>query len=661
MGQKKPNRLISQHSPYLKQHAYNPVDWYPWGKEAFEKAKKENKLLIISIGYASCHWCHVMEKESFEDEEIAEIMNTHFVSIKVDREEHPDVDAIYMDAVQVMTGQGGWPLNVFALPDGRPIVGGTYFPKAQWKNLCLHLANLWKNDPDRVYEYAEKLHQVLQELQLDGLNLKPTSVSDKDLKETIAQWKTYMDAEWGGEKKTPKFILPSNWITLLNYALVENDSTLRQFVFFTLERIAKGGIFDHVGGGFARYSTDRFWHIPHFEKMLYDNAQLLLLYTIAYAVSKNPVFQIVVEKTVHFLFTELSDGSLFYSALDADSEGEEGKYYTWTYEELNSLLPEACKEEFLNLFQIQPDGNWEDGKNVLWIPEGDFPVNNPCIENALNILLQERKKRVPPETDTKILTGYNALTLKALLIAGRYLDHPEWIQKAIHFEQILRQKLYHPEMGLAHQYLPDTFQPAYLEDYAFYIDLLIELFSSTGNPSYITFAQNLLKQVFQQFDRFPPYFVMSPNSPLILKAPLYDNVVPSPNSIMAYNLYRLGILLGEPSYLQRAEKMVSHLANSFLQHPSYFGNWLNLFFHFHYPSYEVVICGPNAKSQAQPFLSTYRPFLFVCFTEQPSNLPIFQGRFPTEDITLFYVCERGICHLPLRDQEKALKQVFQVK
>lgn len=658
MGQKTPNRLIHQHSPYLRQHAYNPVDWYPWGEEAFEKARRENKLLIISIGYASCHWCHVMEKESFEDEEVAQIMNTYFVPIKVDREEHPDVDAVYMDAVQLMTGRGGWPLNAFALPDGRPIAGGTYFPKAQWKALCSHIAQLWKHNPERVYAYAERLHDVLKDLQRDGLELNRKTLSEEAIRDAIASWKKRFDTQWGGEKQVPKFILPANWLALINYAITVQDTSLLQFVFFTLERIAKGGIFDHVGGGFARYSTDHFWHIPHFEKMLYDNAQLIHLYAVAYAVSQNPCFRKVVEKTVNFLPRDLSDGTLFYSALDADSEGEEGKYYTWTYEEIQNLVPHECKEKFLTLYDIARNGNWEANKNVLWIPNGDFPVNDPCIENALNLLLEYRKKRIPPETDTKILTGYNALALKSLLVAGRLLDRPDWIQKAMDAENVLRQKIYNSRHELSHQYLPDTFQPAYLEDYAFYIDLLIELFSTTGEGHYLSFSQLLLKQVFEKFDQQPPYFVMSEQSPLIQKVPLIDNVVPSPNSVMALNLYRLGILLEEPSYLQRAEEMVFNLTTHLTKTPSYFGNWLNVAFHFVFPAYEVVICGPRAAAMAKPFLSHYHPLLFVCYSDKKVNLTIFQNRYPEGEEVLFYLCERGTCHLPQKDWKEVFHQVF---
>ena len=405
MNQKKPNKLINESSPYLLQHAYNPVDWYAWNDEALSKAKKENKPLIISIGYAACHWCHVMEHESFEDEEVAKLMSENFVSIKVDREEHPDIDQIYMDAAYLITGRGGWPLNVVALPDGRPIFAGTYFPKEQWKQILNYFRDNYSKEAETIEKEADKLTRAIRTVHIPGLNEKENLLSREEIENAFQKIISVIDFEEGGTKGAPKFPLPGIFEFLLQfYFHTENEKTL-QAVELTLDKIASGGIYDHVGGGFARYSTDNVWKVPHFEKMLYDNVQLVSLYSNAFKVIKKNSYKEVVYQTLEFIERELSDSSGgFYSSLDADSEGIEGKYYLWNKREIENLLGEDSKL-FCKYFNVTETANWE-GSNILFITSDkkdilkkyklDEKSFDEKIKKSKSILLKERLKRVKP-------------------------------------------------------------------------------------------------------------------------------------------------------------------------------------------------------------------------------------------------------------------------
>ncbi|HFB61375.1 MAG TPA: thioredoxin domain-containing protein, partial [Bacteroidetes bacterium] len=421
------NHLIHETSPYLLQHAHNPVDWYPWGKEAFEKARRENKLVLVSIGYAACHWCHVMEKESFENEDVAGFMNDHFVCIKVDREQRPDVDHQYMDAVQLLTGRGGWPLNCFALPDGRPVWGGTYFPPKQWMSVLDHLNRLWQNEPQKLKEQAGQLARGIRQNNLLRLSATGRPFKKSDLDKALTSWRRHFDLTWGGSSGAPKFPMPSNYRFLLNQYYHNGDKSLLHYVELSLEKMAQGGIDDHLGGGFARYSTDSRWEVPHFEKMLYDNAQLLSLYAEAYRLTRKPLYKQVVYQTAGFLQRELlsPDGG-FYASLDADSEGGEGNFYVWTKKETDSLLGEEAPL-FNAAYSVTAAGNWETGKNVLFVQKdlktlaGNFHLTPQEAEKRLascrRKLFEARSRRTRPATDTKVLTSWNALTITGLLSA----------------------------------------------------------------------------------------------------------------------------------------------------------------------------------------------------------------------------------------------------
>ena len=435
------NQLINETSPYLLQHAHNPVNWYPWGEEALEKAKKENKLIIVSIGYAACHWCHVMEHESFENEEVASLMNDEFVCIKIDREERPDIDQVYMNAVQLISGRGGWPLNCITLPDGRPIYGGTYYPAKNWMELLTNVNRFVKESPDRAENQATELTKGVNSTEFITLNEDKAQFSTLDLDRMFTHFEKQLDPVNGGNKGAPKFPMPVGYEFLLHYNYVMDEPEALEAVILTLNKMANGGIYDQIGGGFSRYSTDAYWKAPHFEKMLYDNAQLVSLYSSAYQLTKNPTYKNTIEETLSFVDRELSakEGG-FYSSLDADSEGEEGKFYVWKYEEIKNLIKNET-DLISDYYNIEKDGNWENGENILLktLSNSAFAQKNNLSEKELiakvndfkSILLKEREKRIRPALDDKILTSWNALMIKGYVDAYRTLNKKEYLNKAL--------------------------------------------------------------------------------------------------------------------------------------------------------------------------------------------------------------------------------------
>ncbi|MBL4569218.1 MAG: thioredoxin domain-containing protein, partial [Flavobacteriaceae bacterium] len=460
------NNLIKETSPYLLQHAHNPVNWYAWNDETLALAKKENKLLLISIGYSSCHWCHVMEDESFENEEVAAIMNKYFINVKVDREERPDVDQVYMTAVQLMTGSGGWPLNCIALPDGRPIWGGTYFKKDDWLNNLNQIGELYLNTPEKIIEYAEKLTEGVQQSGLVTLNKNKPLFTKEYLKNTVQKWETYFDNNQGGLNRAPKFPMPNNYHFLLRYAFQNNDADLTKYVNTTLTKIAHGGIFDQVGGGFSRYSVDTKWHIPHFEKMLYDNGQLVSLFSDAYLISKNDLYKETVYKTLTFIERELlhKNGG-FYASLDADSlnekeELEEGAFYVWTEAELKKHIKDF--DLFADYYNVNEFGFWEHEKYHLIRNTTDekFADKHKLSINVLKekvvdwnkTLLKERAKKSRPRLDDKILTSWNALMLKGYIDAYRVFDNPHFLEIAKKNALFLEKNMLKSDGSLFHNF-----------------------------------------------------------------------------------------------------------------------------------------------------------------------------------------------------------------
>lgn len=671
MSDKHTNRLIHETSPYLLQHAHNPVDWYPWGDEALEKAKQEDKLLLISIGYSSCHWCHVMEHESFEDETVANLMNENFVCIKVDREERPDVDQVYMDAVQLMTGRGGWPLNCFALPDGRPVYGGTYFRKSDWISLLNQLAKLYRTDHLKLINQAEAIQQGVIKQEMAQVKVETLELSQKEIKASIRKMAEGFDKQTGGFNGAPKFPMPSILNYLQTYLHTENHERIQQHLLLTLDQMALGGIYDHVGGGFARYSVDEEWHIPHFEKMLYDNAQLVSVYSKAYRSTKSEHYKRVVYETLAFVRRVLTtpEGA-FYSALDADSEGQEGKYYVWTADELKTLLKEDY-ELIAEYYSVTEEGNWENGWNVLkslataeaFSTEKKIPLEDflSTLEKAETTLLAERVKRPMPGMDDKIITSWNALMMKAYLDAYSAFENPSFLEAAVRNAEFIQNKLIQSDGSLHRSYKNGVSKiNGFLDDYGFTIAAFIELYQVSFNEKWLTLAQKLCDLTLANFkdtdsDFF--FFTSVKDQPLaVRKKEISDNVIPSSNSVMAENLFLLSDFFGRPDYADLAYQMTSTLAYEVQSYGRFYSNWGALLVKMNSNPREIVIAGPNAKDYYQEIKKQNPYNVIYAVAEQYTSLPIFEGRF-VENRTLIYVCENGSCQLPVSTTEEALEQL----
>ena len=662
------NELIHETSPYLLQHAHNPVNWQPWGEKALSQAKAENKLLLISIGYSACHWCHVMEHESFEDPEVAEIMNDHFVCIKVDREERPDVDHIYMTAVQLLTGRGGWPLNCIALPDGRPIWGGTYFQKENWMQALEAVSKFYAENPKETLEYAMKLQEGIEQNSLVPISNKSVETDPLLLPSLLKKWQSNFDTKNGGIKGAPKFMLPNNWQFLLRAGQQFQDEKILGQVKLTLQKMAFGGLYDQVGGGFARYSTDEIWKVPHFEKMLYDNAQLLQLYSEAYQTDPNPLYKHVVSETVAFLKRELLSPEFgFYSALDADSEGEEGKFYTWTKPELQQLLISDF-ELFSDYYNVNSLGFWENNQYILMRTEDNhsFAEKHQITVDELEIksrswkqlLLKEREKRVRPGLDDKILATWNALTISGLISCYKAFGNPEYLKLALSNANFLKKNLFDGEDHLFHSYKNNQAKiSGFLEDYAFVIEAYTALFEVTGQKEWLESAQRLTEITFQEFfeqQKSIFHFTASRQQDLITRTiEIHDNVIPSSNSVMARNLFRLSYLLDRPDYLKTAQKMLNTVSGNIADYPSGYSNWSQLMLDLTGNHFEAVLVGENAISLLKKLQKYYLPNVVFCAGTTENDLPLLKDRFVSGK-TLIYICQNNTCQLPVETVEEAM-------
>jgi uncharacterized protein YyaL (SSP411 family) len=665
------NKLAQESSPYLLQHAHNPVDWYPWGDEALDKAKKENKMLLISIGYSSCHWCHVMEHESFEDPAVAEVMNAQFVCIKVDREERPDIDQIYMEAVQLLTRSGGWPLNCFALPDGRPFYGGTYYKKDDWVNICNRVAREYREKPEEVEAFADKLTEGVVQSDDIALNDNNPIFHKEVLEIAVREWSKSFDSVDGGGNQAPKFPLPNNHLFLLRYAHLNNDFETLKHVKLTLDKMALGGINDQLAGGFARYATDMKWLIPHFEKMLYDNAQLLTLYAEAYQKLRKPLYKEVVLNTFDFCSRELSNGDgLFYSALDADSEGEEGKFYVWREEELKMLLG-ADFDFAKDYYNINENGYWENGNYILMRSLSDedlatqknLPVEEikESAKRINKILLSERAKRTRPGLDDKILTSWNGLMLKGMVDSYVVTGHKPILETALKTAVFLTETQRMEDGGLYHSFKNGKSTIiGFLEDYAFVIEGLVALFGATGDEHWLLEAEKLADYASLHFlnkENGMFYFTsnLAPRN-VARRTEVQDNVIPSSNSAMARNLFYLGHLLERGDFLNMAETMLNNIQNGVARYPAGFSNWGILMMHYTYPFYELAISGDDAMEKLHQAEQHYNPNKLVVSCTKPSDIPLLLNRF-VEGKTLLYVCRNKACQLPTEDVAEALKQL----
>ena len=667
----KPNRLIHQTSPYLLQHAHNPVDWYPWGDEALERAQAENKLLLISIGYSACHWCHVMERESFESEATAALMNSLFVCIKVDREERPDVDQVYMNAVQLISGQGGWPLNCFALPDGRPVYGGTYFRPDQWREVLRNLAELHAKDPEKVLKYAEQLTKgVRQSEWVEAARTKaPFDMADIDA--MYRPWQAHFDAVEGGMNRAPKFPLPNNYQFMLRFWKARGDATALEHVRLTLDKMAFGGIYDHLGGGFARYSTDSLWKVPHFEKMLYDNGQLLELYAEAFRATEDPLYAQVVRETAGFVSRELtSPEGVFYSALDADSEGEEGKYYVWTKEEIESILGDDFPL-FRDAYHIDSVGYWEEGNYIPLRKRRDAEIAaangleeaevRERLDRARAALLAVREKRIHPGLDDKTLTSWNALMSKGYIAAYEALGEAAYLEAAERNLGFLLESGRRPDGGLYRTYKAGRFSiNAFLEDYAFMAEALAALYQATFREKWLKAANDLIDYAIRHF-RDPVsglfHFTSDLDKPLVArKMEIMDNVTPASNSSMARALFTVGTCYGDQCWLDMASAMINQVKDDMPGYASGYSNWGMLALNLAAPFHEVVIAGPDAERCRRELASHYLPNALIAGSPVPSALPLLKDRFPSEG-TAIYVCRDRVCNLPVATVAEALAQL----
>ena len=672
---KKGNDLVNETSPYLLQHAYNPVNWKAWNAATLDVAKEQNKLIVVSIGYSSCHWCHVMEEESFENDSIAKIMNDNFINIKVDREERPDVDKVYMNAVQLMTGKGGWPLNCITLPDGRPVFGGTYFTKNQWSKILEDVSKLYQENPQKVEEFAQRVTEGIQTSELITLNKEEAVFKNEEIIAAINQSKEQLDTINGSFIGAPKFPMPNSIDYLLRYQYHFNDPTLVGYIHNSLAKMAYGGIYDQISGGFSRYSVDDRWHIPHFEKMLYDNAQLVSIYSKAYLQDKNELYKNVVQETLGFVNNELNaNNGAFYSSLDADSKNEndeleEGVFYSWTKQELQSLIKEY--DLFAEYYNVNDFGFWEKDLYVLTRNQSniEFAKKNNLTNKELNqqkadwkaTLTLARNKRNKPNLDDKILTSWNALMLQGYIDAYRAFDDNEYLDKAVKIAEFLVKNQLRGDGGLNRNFKngKSTIN-GYAEDYATVIQAFISLHEVTLNEKWLLLSKEIMEYTITHFfdSTSGMFFYTSNEDPNLIarKTEVIDGVISSSNSIIGNNLFKLGHYFSDKKMTKISEQMLNNLRLEITKNPLGYSNWMHLMINFTQPFYEVAVVGENANSVAKELFKKYLPNILISASSKESELPLLEYKY-IEGETLIYVCVNGTCKLPLADISKAIKSI----
>ena len=652
------NSLINESSPYLLQHAHNPIQWVSWSEDAFEQAKRQNKLVLISIGYSACHWCHVMAHECFEDQEVADLMNAHFINIKVDREERPDVDQVYMSAVQLMTQKGGWPLNCITLPDGRPIYGGTYFPKEQWIHVLKSLVYTFQNDFDKVEEYAAKLHEGLSVNELIAIPQDEPNLQSEKLVELVARWKKQFDWMEGGMSRAPKFPMPNNYGYLLAHSRFFKDEKLQEYVRLTLDKMAFGGIYDQIGGGFTRYSVDMIWKVPHFEKMLYDNAQLMDLYAMGYEAFQVDHYKQIVLEIFTWLQREMRDESgAYFSALDADSEGEEGKYYCWTEQELKSLIT-TDYALFADYYAVSNRGFWEDDKYILLKTQSDvafakkWNIDVHRLENKVSdwksLLLSERQKRSAPGLDHKCLTSWNAQLIKGMCRAYNALHQEEFLIEARKIGKWILSSQVQPNGHLYHVNTNGVASiDGFLEDYAHAIDAFIHLYQRTGELTWLEHAKIwalLVEKEFMHPESKMCYFTSNDTQLVVRKMEIHDNVIPSSNSVMARNYFRLGTYFREDRWLEHARQMLANMYDGMETYGSGYSNWAHLLLEMNQGLPEVHLM----EVQTSEIVSWPENALLSYHKEIPMSASYAMGIF---------VCAKGTCYPALSTLKAAAELI----
>jgi len=675
---RQPNQLFAEQSPYLLQHAYNPVNWYPWGEDALQKAADEHKLLIISVGYAACHWCHVMEKESFEDAQVAELMNQYFVSIKVDREERPDIDDIYMNACHLSGRRScGWPLNAFALPDGRPFWASTYFPKDQWLDILRQIAEIKQNEPEKLTQAAEEIMKGIKQMSLIPQPVENIPISQKFLENACNSILEQQDFKLGGRQGQPKFPMPVIYQFLLRYHHYFNESKAINAVRTTLDNMMMGGIYDQLGGGFARYSVDSYWFAPHFEKMLYDNAQLVSLYAAMHRFSKNQEYKKVVFETLGFAEREwLTPEGIFYSALDADSEGEEGRYYVWKAEELRQAFNHPQDSAlFFDYFQIVEAGNWENAYNILYRKADNQDIETKfgltkneleCkIEELKSILFEFRSSRIRPLLDHKMLTSWNGLMLKAYTDAYKAFQLAEYKNNAIRMASFILENAMDKNYRLFRTFGRKKIN-GFLDDYANLIAGLIGLYEISFDDRWIFTAKNLTDYAFEHFYEQETgvfYFTSDLDPPLVSRSSeMTDNVIPGAGSVMSMNLYVLSKLFREERFARIADEQMQKVINSAERFDAtFYANWMQLSLLLYREPFEISIVGLNATDVAADLMQHYLPDVVLSGTKGQSELPVLADKINETDKTLIYICRGNTCFAPVYSAEDAMQMIKNLK
>ena len=661
------NRLYLETSSYLLQHAQNPIYWQRWNENLYSDFNTEEKLIVVSIGYSSCHWCHVMEKETFEDDKVANYMNQNFISIKVDREENPEIDNIYMTATQMMTGSGGWPLNVVCLPDGRPVYGGTYHTKEQWLEVLGKIQNLYENNKEQLYVFAKKVEKGIQEVNRFEYTKEASSFKSEILKNEMAYWSQNWDTVNGGEQQSQKFITPVKFNYIQQYQYLEKDQKIKSYYENTLENIANSGIVDHLKSGFYRYTVDPEWKIPHFEKMLYDNAQLLTLYSTAYKEFKNPLFKSTVYKTFEFLKKQMKnkEGG-YYAAIDADNDKGEGRYYIFNSDEIKKIADSdlLLVQDYYRINLNKPfDKSFyhlrltDDLEGLLKKYSLTTDQLNKKRE-AWEIKFESLKKdREFPLIDNKIITSWNALMISGLVCAFEAFGDTIFINHAEETFRFLLKNLF-SSGKLMHTYQANEAKiEANLEDYAFTIQAALDLYKNTGTILYLEQANKLTQQAIKKFNTSENPFLTFTESPVLFSeiVSVDDNVIPSANAIMAMNLWKMGHLLGNEDFSNIAKNMLEGISSFFRDgRSSDYSQWAKLIAIEAYSFKEVVIVGSEAKKLNKELQQNYLPNVLFQISEKESEMPLLKDRF-FEGETLIYVCENKVCLMPVAKVTEALK------
>ncbi len=680
------NRLINETSPYLLQHAHNPVDWHPWGKAALEKALQDDKMILVSIGYSACHWCHVMERESFEDDTTAAIMNEHFINIKVDREERPDIDQVYMDAVQAISGSGGWPLNVFLTPDAKPFYGGTYFPpvkafnRSSWTDVLQQIIAAWQERRTEIEAQAENLTghiATAANFSFTGNSKAAKTLQEQGFENSgniFAALMKNADREWGGFGRAPKFPQTFSIGFLFRYHHYTGDIPALEHALLSIDKMLQGGIYDHVGGGLARYSTDHEWLAPHFEKMLYDNALLIIVLCDAFQVTRDEKYRRAIHKTTSFVTGELRHpAGGFYAALDADSEGEEGRYYVWSHQEIVELLG-VDAALFCEYFDVSAGGNWE-GKNILRIPvpapeflagrQMEEKVFEEIISRCLNRLKAQRATRVRPGLDDKVILSWNAMMIKALAKAATVLDHNEYRALAVEALEFITQSMGAPgsPAALHHTWKNgEARHPGFLDDYACIIDACLAVYELGFEPRYLELASDFCRYTIDHFsdeeDLFFFYTHKNQDDIIVRKKEIYDGATASANAVMAGNLARLSIIFDEPAWRSRANSMLELMMPAVSKYPSSFGYWASLLVQMQKGFPEIVVVGPGAFLTGKQILAV--PFLpgriIMCAESGNPDYPMLKGKEQGETANI-YICENYMCKAPVKTMEEFLSTI----